>query len=141
MQKRNDLITMLALPIALVFVSFVCGCAVSEMYVSPAGQAQGEVVMRVASAQNSDAFEAGRAAAQALAEQLGPATPHAVVLAECFEEASLKKETLKGVCSVFPREIVFGGATYGSFAQAGCLATDSVGLLAIGGLLWTRRRR
>ena len=59
--------------------------------------------------------------------------PHAVVLTECFEEEAQKKQVLKGVCSVFPKGVVFGFATYGSFAQEGCLDTDSVGVLGIGG--------
>ena len=40
---------------------------------------------------------------------------------------------LKGICKVLPKEIVFGFATYGSFAQQGCLDVDSVSLLGIGG--------
>ena len=44
----------------------VCGCAVDETYVSPNSQSGGPIVMRVASSQNSSAFEAGRQAALAL---------------------------------------------------------------------------
>jgi hypothetical protein len=57
----------------------------------------------------------------------------AVVLAECFEGRTQKKEVLKGVCSVLPKDIVFGFSTYGSFAQEGCLDLDSVSLLGIAG--------
>ena len=48
---------------------------------------------------------------------MGQTPPHAVVLAECFEGRAQKKQVLKGVCSVLPKEIVFGFSTYGSFAQ------------------------
>jgi hypothetical protein len=89
--------------------------------------------MSVASAQNDDAFEAGRQAALQLQKEMGQTKPHTVVLAECFEDKGPKKEVLKGVCSVFDKEIVFGFSTYGSFAQQGCLDVDSVGLLGIGG--------
>jgi hypothetical protein len=89
--------------------------------------------MRVASAQNDDGFEAGRQAALQLQEEMGQTAPHTIVLAECFEDKAPKKAVLKGVCSVFDKDIVFGFSTYGTFAQQGCLDLDSVGLLGIGG--------
>jgi len=89
--------------------------------------------MRVASAQNSDPSLAGEQAAKTLQEQMGHVAPKIVLLTECFEDKAQKKQLLKGVCKVFPKEIVMGFATYGSFAQQGCLDTDSVSLVAIGG--------
>jgi hypothetical protein len=89
--------------------------------------------MRVASANNTDAFEAGRRAAAQLRDKMGDTPPHAVVLAECFEGRAQKKEVLKGVCSVLPKDVVFGFSTYGSFGQEGCLDLDSVSLLGISG--------
>jgi hypothetical protein len=89
--------------------------------------------MQVASAQNSDPYLAGEQAARELQEQMGQVTPKIVLMTECFEDKAQKKQLLKGVCKVFPKEIVMGFATYGSFAQQGCLDADSVSLLAIGG--------
>ncbi len=110
-----------------------CGTLSVDKYVVPDARAGGDIVMRAAAAQNADPFAAGRAAAQALKDKMGQTSPHAVVIAECFEDRADKERALKGVCSVFPRRIIFGFATYGSFSQAGCLDVDSVGLLGIGG--------
>jgi hypothetical protein len=109
------------------------GCAVNETYVSSGAQDKGPIVIQVASAQNPDPFQAGQEAAQALQEKMGQTAPHTVVLAECFAEKSQKQQVLAGICSVFPKDIVFGLATYGSFSQQGCRDRDSLGLLGIGG--------
>ena len=111
------------------------GCARPgrRTFATPPAARDGAVVMRVAMAQNADAFAAGKAAAEALQQQMGEVAPHVVLVSECFDERRLKRRALKGICSVFPRAIVFGGATYGSFAQAGCADSNAVGLLAIGG--------
>ncbi|MBL7153374.1 MAG: FIST C-terminal domain-containing protein [Phycisphaerae bacterium] len=111
----------------------ISGCAVNETYVSSGAQAGGSIVMRVASSQNDDPFEAGKQAALLLREQMGRTAPRTVVLAECFDDKARKKQLLKGVCSLFEKDIVFGFSTYGSFAQEGCFDADSVGLLGIGG--------
>jgi hypothetical protein len=118
---------------SLVSLVLFCGCAVNEMYVSSEAETGGPIVMRVACSQNSDPFQAGKQAAEALREQMGQVTPKVVVLTECFEDKTQKKEVLKGICKVLPKEIVFGFATYGTFAQQGCLDVDSVSLLGIGG--------
>lgn len=110
-----------------------CGALSVDKYVAPDAISGGAIVMQAAAGQDADPFAAGRAAAQALKDKMGSTAPHAVVIAECFEDRADKKQALKGVCSVFPRRIVFGFATYGSFSQAGCLDVDSVGLLGIGG--------
>ncbi|MHC4212626.1 MAG: FIST N-terminal domain-containing protein [Planctomycetota bacterium] len=121
-----------------VLLSLIClvlfgGCTVNETYVSSGTETGGPIVMRVACSQNADPFEAGKQAAEALREQMGHVTPKAVVLTECFEDKSQKKQVLKGICKVLQKEIVFGFATYGTFAQQGCLDLDSVSLLGIGG--------
>ena len=110
-----------------------CGALSADKYVAPDAISGGDIVMQAAAAQDADAFAAGRAAAQALKDKMGSPPPHAVIMAECFEDRADKNRALKGVCSVFPRRIVFGFATYGSFSQAGCLDVDSVGLTGIGG--------
>jgi hypothetical protein len=122
-----------------IFLSFVLylllfvGCAVNETYVLSVAQEGGSIVTRVASLQNVDPFQAGKQSAEELQEQMVQVKPHAVVLTECFEDETYKKQVLKGICSVFPKDVVFGFSTYGSFAQQGCLDLDSVSLLGIGG--------
>ena len=111
----------------------VSGCGANKTYVTSPPQSGGTMVMRVAASQDEDPFEAGRQAALLLREQMGQTAPHTVILTECFEEKGPKKQALKGVCSVLPKDIVFGFSTYGSFAQQGCLDMDSIGLLGIGG--------
>jgi hypothetical protein len=104
----------------------------AEKFATPAAVADGDIAVEVSSAQDEDAFAAGRNAALALKEKMD-GEPHAVVIAECFEDMAAKNRVLKGVCSVFNRKVVFGFSTYGTFSQDGCLDMDSVGLLGIGG--------
>ncbi|MHC4889786.1 MAG: FIST N-terminal domain-containing protein [Planctomycetota bacterium] len=117
----------------LICMALFSGCAVSETYVSSGSRKGGSIVIRVASSQNTDPFQAGKQAAVALRERMGQVTPHTIVLTEYFEDKAKKKEVLKGVTSIFEAEIVFGFATYGSFNQQGCLNGDSVGIMGIGG--------
>jgi hypothetical protein len=133
MRKKADLSKTLAVVLSLICAIFLMGCSVNETYVSSDAQAGGSIVTSVASSQNIDPFQAGRQAAEALQEKMGQVQPHTVVLTECFEDEAQKKRVLKGVCAVFPKDIVFGFSTYGSFAQQGCLDLDSVSLLGIGG--------
>ena len=76
---------------------------------------------------------AGKAAGEALRKAMSGVPLRAVVVSECFEDRQNKQKLLDGICSVVPKEIVLGGATYGSFTQAGCSDFDSVSLLGIGG--------
>jgi hypothetical protein len=133
MCRKTYLTKVLPALLSLVCLAFQPGCAVNETYVSSGAKAGGPIVIRVASSQNTDPFQAGRQAAMALQKQMRQTQPHTVILAECFEDKTQKKQALKGVCAVFPKDIVFGFATYGSFAQQGCLDLDSVSLLGIGG--------
>ena len=125
--------------VSLLAVSFVvvlvAGCVLSprETMVTPPPSSGGAIVIRVASAENSDPFKAGAAAAKALKSQMGKTRAHTIIMSECFEDAGPKSKVLKGVSSVFPRDTIFGASSYGSFAQAGCLPSDSVTLMAIGG--------
>ncbi len=100
---------------------------------TPTAVKGGEIVIKVAAVQDENAYQAGKTAALTLKRQMGNVAPHTVIVTDCFDEASLKKKMLKGVCSVFSRNIVFGGSTYGSFTQNGCLDLDSVCLTGIGG--------
>ncbi len=83
--------------------------------------------------QDGDPFAAGKAAAEALKKAHGGVALKAVILSECFEDQENKEKLLAGVCSVVGQDVVFGGATYGSFTQLGCTDYDSVCLLGIGG--------
>ncbi len=105
----------------------------SEMRLSSPAAANGALVIEVTSAEDSDPAAAGKAAAMALKEQMGATEAHAIIVAECFEEEALKQAALEGVASVFPKERIFGCATYGSFDKTGCLDLDSVTLMGIGG--------
>ena len=119
--------------LVLMSLLLASGCAVRETYVSSGAATGGPIVMRTASAQDTDPFAAGRSAAKALQQRMGDAAPHTVVLTECFEGRAEKEKLVKGVCSVFDKDIVFGFSTYGSFDQQGCLDDVSVCLLGIAG--------
>lgn len=116
----------------LCFVSILSGGA-EEARLSPPATADGKIVIEVTSADDADPVAAGRAAALALKERMGETEPHAVIVAECFEEKTLKQSVLLGVASIFPRERLFGCATYGSFDRTGCHDLDAVTLMGIGG--------
>ena len=93
------------------------------------------LVMKTVTVQDEDEDPkaAGIAAAKALKEKMGDARIKAVIVSECFEDREFKAKLLEGICSVLPKEVVMGGATYGSFTQEGCTDFDAVGLMGIGG--------
>jgi hypothetical protein len=97
------------------------------------GLSADEAVFRTAAASNADPFAAGKTAAEALRAALGGIDPQVVLLAECFEDKQDKDQVLAGVATVFARDRICGGATYGAYTQAGALDRDAVTLLAIGG--------
>jgi hypothetical protein len=111
------------IPIACLLILFGCSAPKEKL----------DIVMKTSGAEGGDPFEVGKQAATVLKESLGTTTPHAIVMVDSFEEKALKEKALEGVTSVFPRETIYGGATYGVITQAGSLELDSVGLLAIGG--------
>ncbi len=83
--------------------------------------------------EDEDPKAAGIAAAKALKQKMGDTRLKAVIVSECFEDREFKEKLLEGICSVLPKEMVMGGATYGSFTQEGCTDFDAVGLMGIGG--------
>lgn len=83
--------------------------------------------------EDEDPAAAGKAAAKQLKKQMGKTPLKAVIVSECFEDREFKEELIEGVCSVLPKDLVLGGATYGSFTQEGCTDFDSVCLMGIGG--------
>lgn len=108
--------------------------AADDAWSSPPAKANGKIVLRVASAQAEEQpFKAGKAAAESLEKMMGGQPLRAVIVSECFEDKEFKRKLLGGICSVLPETIVLGGATYGSFSQAGCADLDAVCLLGIGG--------
>ena len=96
---------------------------------------KGQVAMKIVMVEDEDGdpVAAGKAAAEALKKAMGDVALKAVIMSECFEDREYKEQMLQGVTSVLPKEIVMGGATYGSFTQEGCTDLDSVCLLGIGG--------
>jgi hypothetical protein len=78
-------------------------------------------------------LDAGVTAAKAAKKAIGAAPVKAVIISECFEDKERKEQVLEGVTSVFDAEVVYGGATYGSFAQAGVMIDESVAVMAIAG--------
>jgi hypothetical protein len=100
----------------------------------PAG-GKDRMVFRVVMVEDEDGDPgaAGKAAARKLLAAMGDAALKAVLVSECFEDWEYKQPLLEGICSVIPGKVVFGGATYGSFSQAGCTDFDAVCLLGIGG--------
>ncbi len=92
-----------------------------------------EILFRAASCDKEDPLASGKAAAAAVRAQLGSAPVKAVIVSECYEDESRKAKVLEGVHSVFPKAVVYGGATYGSFTQSGVAAGESVAVLAVAG--------
>ncbi len=109
--------------------------AADDVYKCPAAKAGGPIVLQVVMVEDEDEkpAAAGKAAAEALKKAMGDVPLKAVIVSECFEDKENKEKLLEGVCSVLPKDIIFGGATYGSFTQKSCTDFDSVCLLGIGG--------
>ncbi len=119
---------------SIICIALLSGCATSpKLLQSPPAVKDGAIVMRTAAAQEEDPYLAGKAAASLLNRAMGGTEPHLVLMVDCFDEAALKEKAIQGVASVFSRDIICGGASYGSFTQAGSLGSDAVALLGIGG--------
>jgi hypothetical protein len=90
-------------------------------------------VFETSMAEDENAFNAGQTAAQKLRVTLKGVMPKALIVTECFEDKAQKADVLKGIASVFPKEIIHGGSAYGMYTQEGVLDIDAVSILAIGG--------
>jgi len=115
-------------------VLVLAGCArgLKETWQTTPPRRGSEVVVAVVAAQNPDPYAAGRQAAQALKDKfLGG--PKVVLISECYLGRKNKERLLRGIRSVLPREILFGGATYGSITIDGCYDRDAVALLGLAG--------
>ena len=84
-----------------------CDTSSTDPLISPAAQPGADIIMQVAAAQNEDPYAAGRAAAKALHANMAANPPHAVIVVECFDDKSLKKDVLKGISTVFPKEKIY----------------------------------
>jgi len=90
-------------------------------------------VFETSMAEHENAFKAGQEAAQKLRVKLKGVQPKVLIVTECFEDKTQKADVLKGVASVFPKKIIYGGSAYGMYTQAGVLDIDAVSILAMGG--------
>lgn len=92
-----------------------------------------DIVLRSALCSNPDPAEAGRKAATELKSALGAAPLQAVVVMDSYEDRETKTALLKGASEVFPKELIFGGASYGGFTQKGSVDVDGTVMLGIAG--------
>jgi len=102
---------------------------------TPLEKSGGKIVFKTALASDEDEepLEVGKAAAEALKKAMGDTPPKVVILSECFEDKEYKEKVLEGVASVLPKQIIVGSSSYGSYTQQGCDDFDTVALLGIGG--------
>ena len=93
------------------------------------------VVMRTVFADDEQEkpFEAGQLAGRKLLDAMKGTNLELVLFAESFEERESKEKLLAGLCSVLPKEKLFGLSAYGSFLRDSVGDGDRVTLLGIGG--------
>ncbi|GEM_PF-827093 len=125
--------------IALLSILCVAG-GISLRLISPASaeqidSASASVAFRAVMVEDErgDPAACGKQAAELLRQAIGTLPLKAVLISECFEDQETKAQLLAGLSSVLPSEVLFGGATYGSFTNSGCSDVDSVCLLGIAG--------
>lgn len=133
MHNGFEALRVAGLPVAIACVLGLVGCGSTPTGADVEVATPTDITIRVASEQGDDPLAAGKAAATALVGSMGGAKLQAVIVAECFEDEAAKRQALEGVCSVVPAAVVYGGSTYGSFAQSGCVDIDGISLLGIGG--------
>ena len=78
-------------------------------------------------------FEAGQLVGRKLLDEMKGSNLELILLAESFEGKENKEKLLEGLCSVLPKEKLFGLSTYGSFVRDSVGDGDRVTLLGIGG--------
>lgn len=111
----------------------VCGCATTKNLVTSPAVKDGSIRIETGAVGDENPKAAGMKAAEILKEAMGGVEPKIIVMLECYEELSLKKKAIAGVASVFPKEIICGGANYGGYTHEGALDSDGVLLMGIGG--------
>ena len=124
---------MLCLTAASAAILTGCMTADKSALTTAPAKSGGAIIMKTAMVEEEGAFEAGVAAATKLKASLGNVTPHAILMVDCFDSKTLKNMAIAGVATVFPKELIFGGAVYGMYTQEGALNSDGVSLLALAG--------
>lgn len=102
--------------------------------IAPAWAKADSPMFKTAAASGEDPAATGKKAATELKAAFGEAALSAVLVMDSFEDLENKQAMLEGVASVLPKEILFGGTSYGGFTQAGSIDYDGVVLLGIGGV-------
>ncbi len=110
-----------------------CMSADKSALSSPPARAGGAIILKTAMVEEPNAFQAGVTAATKLKAELKGATPHAVLMVDCYDCVALKRQAIAGVATLFPRELIFGGAVYGMYTQTGALSANGIALLALAG--------
>jgi len=103
------------------------------MALAPLCAAAGPAVFKTAASTGDDPAETGKKAATQLKAAFAETELKAVLVMDSFEDLENKQAMLDGVASVLPRDILFGGTSYGGFTQDGSIDYDGVLLLGIGG--------
>jgi len=116
---------------SLIFVFFI----LSFMFSGFVAIAAESVVMKTIFVEDEQEkpFQAGQLAGQKLLDAMGGTKLELVLFAESFEGKQSKEKLLEGLCSVLPKEKLFGISTYGSFMRDSVGDGDRVTLLGIGG--------
>ncbi len=134
-EKTNKRLFYFVVVSALLLAAPVLGADKAAKQTDAAARSNGRIAFRVVMVEDEDGdpAAAGKLAAKKLLAAMGDVALKAVLVSECFEDWEYKQPLLEGICSQIPKDIVFGGATYGSFCQVGCTDFDAVCLLGIGG--------
>ena len=111
----------------------VSGCATTKNLATAPAAKDGAIVIKTAAVNNEDPGAAGKEAAALLKKAMGGIEPKIVVMFECYDELALKKKAVAGVASVFPKDIICGGANYGGYTEGGAHDSEAVLLMGIGG--------
>ncbi len=124
--------------IGLLGIAVLCATAAraaDDRWHSRPARPGGDVVFRIVMLEDEDEdpAAAGKQAAEMLKEAMGDAPLKAVLVSEVFEDLEYKQKLLEGIGAVIDKDIILGGATYGSYTQQGCTDFDAVALLGIGG--------
>jgi len=106
---------------------------IPALLIAPTWARTAPPVFMTAAATGDDPAAAGKKAAAELKTAFGETPLKAVLVMDSFEDLANKKAMLQGVASVLPKEILFGGTSYGGFTQKGSIDYDGVMLLGIGG--------
>lgn len=110
-----------------------CMTANKTALITAPAKDDGALIMRTAMAEMDNPFAAGAAAATKLKAALQGSPVHAIFMVDCYDSKAAKQQAIAGVATVFPKDLIFGGAVYGMYTQEGAMATDGVALLALAG--------